>query len=48
MTGSGLWAALIRQRVDKACTGLGLRKGRFELRNDLFTPPHAGPQLDLC
>jgi DNA repair photolyase len=47
MKGSGPWAALIRQRFDKACTRLGLGKGRFELRNDLFTPLRAGPQLEL-
>jgi DNA repair photolyase len=47
MKGSGVWAALIRQRFDKACTRLGLGRSRFDLRNDLFTPPRAGPQLDL-
>jgi DNA repair photolyase len=47
MKGSGLWAELIRQRFDKACTRLGLGRSRFDLRNDLFTPPRAGPQLDL-
>ena len=47
MKGSGLWAELIRQRFDKACARLGLGKGRFELRDDLFAPPRLGPQLDL-
>jgi DNA repair photolyase len=47
MKGDGLWAGLIRQRFDKACARLGLGKGRFELREDLFQPPRLGPQLDL-
>jgi len=47
MKGDGLWAGLIRQRLDKACARLGLGKGRFDLREDLFQPPRLGPQLDL-
>jgi DNA repair photolyase len=47
MKGSGPWAGLIRQRFDKACARLGLGKGRFDLRRDLFRPPPLGPQLDL-
>jgi DNA repair photolyase len=47
MKGSGLWADLIRQRFDTACARLGLGRGRFELRDDLFRPPRLGPQLDL-
>lgn len=48
MKGSGPWAALIRQRFDKACARLGLGRGRFDLRADLFEPPRRrGPQLDL-
>jgi DNA repair photolyase len=47
MKGSGLWADLIRQRFDKACARLGLGRGRFELRDDLFLPPRPGAQLDL-
>ena len=47
MKGTGLWADLIRQRFDKACLRLGLGRGRFELRDDLFRPPRLGPQLDL-
>jgi len=47
MKGDGLWAGLIRQRLDKACARLVLGKGRFDLREDLFQPPRLGPQLDL-
>jgi DNA repair photolyase len=47
MKGSGLWADLIRQRFDTACARLGLGRGRFELRDDLFRPPRLGPQLNL-
>ncbi|MBS1162529.1 MAG: radical protein, partial [Burkholderiaceae bacterium] len=47
MKGSGTWADLIRQRFDKSCARLGLGRGRFELRDDLFRPPRLGPQLDL-
>jgi hypothetical protein len=48
MKGSGLWADLIRQRFDKASARLGLGRGRFELREDLFRKPKpTGPQLDL-
>jgi len=48
MKGDGPWAELIRQRFDKACARNGLGHERFELRNDLFTPPRpCTPQLDL-
>ena len=47
MKGSGTWADLIRQRFDKSCARLGLGRGRFELRDDLFRPPRLGPQLNL-
>jgi DNA repair photolyase len=47
MKGSGLWADLVRQRFDKASARLGLGRGRFDLREDLFQPPRLGPQLDL-
>ena len=47
MKGNGLWADLMRQRFDKACARLGLGRGRFELRDDLFRPPRPGSQLDL-
>lgn len=39
MKGEGVWAALIRQRFDRACARLALRFKRFELRTDLFAPP---------
>jgi hypothetical protein len=47
MKGGGPWADLVRQRFDKACARLGVGGGRFRLRDDLFRPPRAGPQLDL-
>jgi DNA repair photolyase len=47
MKGSGPWADLIRQRFERACDRLGLGRGRFDLRDDLFRPPRAGPQLGL-
>ena len=47
MKGSGPWGELIGQRFEKACARLGLRRGRFDLRDDLFLPPRLGPQLDL-
>ncbi len=47
MKGTGQWADLIRQRFDAACARLGLDRGRFELRNELFQPPRLDPQLDL-
>ncbi len=48
MTGEGTWAALIRQRFDKAATKFGLERDIAPLRNDLFNPPRlATPQLDL-
>ncbi len=48
MKGTGPWAELIRQRVDKACRRLGLGRGRFDLREDLFRRPKPdGAQLDL-
>jgi DNA repair photolyase len=47
MKGSGLWAELIRQRFDKASARLGLGRGRFELREDLFRKPQGGRQLEL-
>jgi DNA repair photolyase len=48
MKGGGVWADLVRQRFDKACARLGLGRGRFDLREDLFRPPQrGGPQLDL-
>ncbi len=39
MKGEGVWANLIRQRFDKACSRMGLQFKRFELRADLFLAP---------
>jgi DNA repair photolyase len=39
MTGQGVWAELLRQRFDKACTRLGLNRERFELDLTRFRPP---------
>jgi len=50
MTGEGIFAELIRQRFDKACSRLGLTRRSYALRTDLFVPPGSGPrsaQLDL-
>ncbi len=48
MTGEGTWAALIRQRFEKAAAKLGLDREIPPLRNDLFRAPRsATPQLDL-
>ncbi len=48
MTGEGTWAALIRQRFEKACARNGLLQGRVALRCDLFAQPRPStPQLDL-
>ena len=48
MTGEGAWAALIRQRFEKAAAKLRLNREIPPLRNDLFSAPQlATPQLDL-
>ncbi len=48
MTGEGTWAALIRQRFEKAAAKLRLDQEIPPLRNDLFRAPRlATPQLDL-
>jgi DNA repair photolyase len=48
MTGQGIWADLIRQRLKIARARLGLGGGMPELRRDLFAvPPKAGDQLSL-
>ena len=48
MTGEGTWAALMRQRFQKAAAKFGLDREIPPLRNDLFNPPRlATPQLDL-
>jgi len=43
MKGDGLWADLIRQRFDKACARVGLKRDSVSLRTDLFVPPPADP-----
>ncbi len=40
MTGQGVWAQLLRQRFDKACTRLGLNRTRTELDLSRFRAPH--------
>jgi len=39
MTGEGLWADLVRQRLRKACQRLGLNRERFALDLGQFRPP---------
>jgi DNA repair photolyase len=43
MTGTGVWAQLIRQRFDKACARLKLNGGRHELDLTQFRRPSAQP-----
>jgi DNA repair photolyase len=45
MKGEGAWAQLLRERFDKACQRLGLKRQQPPLRTDLFRPP--SPQLSL-
>lgn len=48
MTGQGIWADLIRRRLDVARKRLGLTRGLPALRTDLFAvPPKVGDQLSL-
>jgi DNA repair photolyase len=48
MKGTGTWAALVRQRFNKASAKFGLDGKRPDLRADLFNAPHSGgPQLGL-
>jgi DNA repair photolyase len=48
MKGEGTWAALIRQRFDKASARLGFERDPAPLRTDLFVPPSPeSPQLGL-
>ena len=48
MTGQGIWAELIKRRLDVAGKRLGLARGLPALRSDLFAvPPKAGDQLSL-
>ena len=39
MTGQGIWAQLLRQRFEKACDRLGLRRRRTDLDLSQFRPP---------
>jgi DNA repair photolyase len=43
MTGQGVWAQLLRQRFEKACTSLGLNRTRIELDLSQFRPPGVAP-----
>ncbi len=43
MTGQGVWAQLLRQRFEKACTRLGLNRKRVELDLTQFRPPARDP-----
>ncbi|HEY3256217.1 MAG TPA: PA0069 family radical SAM protein [Polyangiaceae bacterium] len=43
MTGTGVWAQLIRQRFDKASARLGFNRTRFELDLSQFRRPSAQP-----
>lgn len=47
MKGSGVWAELIRQRFDKACTRLGFNQEREPLNTSLFTPQAVRAQQEL-
>jgi DNA repair photolyase len=48
MKGTGTWAALVRQRFEKASAKLGLDRTLPDLRTDLFVAPrNSGPQIAL-
>ena len=47
MKGSGVWAQLIAQRFEKACTRLGLNRKRIELDFSLFRPSLLSDQHSL-
>ena len=48
MKGTGTWAALVRQRFEKASAKYGLDRTMPELRTDLFIAPrNSGRQIDL-
>jgi DNA repair photolyase len=44
MTGTGVWADLVRQRFDKACARLGLQREKSLLNLQAFTRPGSAPQ----
>jgi DNA repair photolyase len=41
MTGQGVWAELLRQRLHKACDRLGLSRERIALDLQAFRPPRS-------
>ncbi|MDO8418783.1 MAG: PA0069 family radical SAM protein [Rubrivivax sp.] len=43
MTGQGVWAQLLRQRFDKACTRLAYQRERIDLDLTQFRPPGRQP-----
>lgn len=47
MKGSGPWAALVRQRFEKACSRLGFNRERTSFDMGLFRPPALGGQQIL-
>ena len=47
MTGQGVWADLLRQRLHKAAARLGLSRRAFELDASSFRPPRPAGQGDL-
>ncbi len=47
MTGQGVWAQLLRQRVNKACARLGLKRQRVDLDMTRFRPPRQAGQGQL-
>jgi DNA repair photolyase len=46
MTGSGVWAQLLRQRFEKACARLGLNRERVELDITQFQRPQVATPQD--
>ena len=44
MTGQGVWAELLRQRLRKAAARLGMNAQRIELDASAFRPPHRGDE----
>ncbi len=47
MSGSGVYADLLRARFNAACVRLGLTRDRFNVRKDLFRVPGSVNQLEL-